>query len=478
MSKQVRVRFAPSPTGMLHLGGLRTALYDYVFAAHNNGKFILRIEDTDRSRFVEGAFENLVDTLADMGLSYDEGPLKGGPYAPYVQSERLDIYRKVADQLVEQGDAYPCFCSKERLEEVRAGQQERKEHIKYDGHCRNLTKEEAQRRIDNGEEHVIRLKMPEEGSYKFSDLIRGEVSIEAAQIDDQVIIKSDGFPTYHLAAMVDDHLMEISHVLRGEEWLPSTPKHIQIYRAMGWEEPIWVHLPLILSTEKGKLSKRHGDFSVGAFVKKGFLKEALINFVALLGWHPSEDREIFSLEEMVQDFSFEKVNKAGAVFDMTKLEWMNGMYMRSIPLESLTERAREWFVDAGIDPGTDEKLASVLDTARDYATLMPELVEHGRIYYEKPEFDDEKLEVLRSEDSKKVCRYMIEQLSQKDDWTKDEVAEMVKGGMKALELKGKAYYPPIRLSLIGKQHGPDIPRIVHSLGLDETIRRFEYALNV
>ncbi len=478
MSNKVRVRFAPSPTGMLHLGGLRTALYDYVFAAHNQGNFILRIEDTDRTRFVEGAFENLVGTLEDMGLFYDEGPGKGGPYAPYIQSERLDKYKQVADQLVEQGDAYPCFCSKERLDEIRAVQQQNKEPIKYDGFCRNMSKEEAQKRIEAGEPYVIRLKMPVEGSYNFSDLIRGDVSIEASQIDDQVIIKSDGFPTYHLAAIVDDHLMEISHVLRGEEWLSSTPKHIQIYKAMGWEQPIWVHLPLILNTDKSKLSKRHGDFSVGAFMKKGFLKEALINFVALLGWHPSEDKEIFSLQEMIEDFSFEKVNKAGAVFDMTKLEWMNGMYMRSIPLEELTQRAREWFEEAGIDPGTDEKLARALDTARDYATLMPELVEHSKIYYERPVFEDEQIEILRSDASKTVCRYIIEQLSTKTDWTKDDVGEMVKQGMKALELKGKQYYPPIRLSLIGRTQGPDIPRIVYSLGIEETIERFTKAMEL
>ncbi len=327
----VRLRFAPSPTGYLHVGGLRTALFCWLYARKNGGKFIFRLEDTDQKRAVSGAENELIRMLEWAGIDIDEGPHLGGEMAPYRQSERLEIYNQYAGKLLDQGNAYPCFCTAERLEKLRDEQHAKGETPRYDGFCRNLSKDESARRIDSGEVHVIRMKIPEVSeSIVLNDLIRGSVSIETGQSEDQVIVKSDGFPTYHLAVVVDDHLMEITHVVRGEEWLPSFPKHLLLYRYFGWNPPQFAHLPLILNPDRSKLSKRQGDVAVEDFREKGYLPESLINFIALLGWSPKEERELFTLPELVEEFSFERVNKSGAVFDLEKLNWMkalNGFYL-------------------------------------------------------------------------------------------------------------------------------------------------------
>ena len=329
----VRVRFAPSPTGYLHVGGLRTALYNYLFAKKHGGVFILRIEDTDRNRFVDGALESLIRSLENLGLHHDEGPyldgdtiVERGDHGPYIQSKRLDMYRHYADELLANGHAYHCFCTSERLEKLRADQTALKQAPRYDKQCLSLSKDEVKRRIEAGEPYVIRLDVAfERGEIVFHDLVRGQVKIHAKDIDDQVLMKSDGFPTYHLANVVDDHLMEISHVIRGEEWLPSTPKHILLYEAFGWEQPEFAHLPLLLNPDKSKLSKRQGDVAVEDYLRKGYLKEALINFVALLGWNPGQGstQEVFSLEELTFAFDINHVHKAGAVFDLRKLDWLD-----------------------------------------------------------------------------------------------------------------------------------------------------------
>ncbi len=329
ISETVRVRFAPSPTGYLHIGGLRTALYNYLFAKNNNGKFILRIEDTDRNRYVEGAVENLISTLNWIGLKYDEGPDAKGEFGPYMQSQRLDIYKKYANDLLENGKAYCCFCTPERLQELREEQQRQKlPQAKYDKHCLNLTKDEIKEKLESGIPHVIRLNVPADQKVTFDDVIRERVEFDTSNIDDQVLIKSDGFPTYHLANVVDDHLMKITHVIRGEEWLSSTPKHILLYDFFEWEKPVFAHLPLLLNPDRSKLSKRQGDVAVEDYQSKGYLKETLINFVALLGWNAGDDKEFYYLDELVEKFSLERVNKAGAVFDLQKLNWLNAEHLR------------------------------------------------------------------------------------------------------------------------------------------------------
>ncbi|MEK6553252.1 MAG: glutamate--tRNA ligase, partial [Bacteroidota bacterium] len=321
--KSVRVRFAPSPTGYLHVGGLRTALYNYLFARKNNGKFVLRIEDTDRNRYVEGAVKNLISALKWCGLDFDEGPETGGKFGPYLQSQRLDIYQKYIQELIVKGDAYYCFCTHERLEALKEEQQKQKlPQAKYDKHCLSLSKSKIEENLANKIPFVVRLNVVPNQKIIFDDIVRSRVEFESNNVDDQVLIKSDGYPTYHFANVVDDHLMEISHVIRGEEWLSSTPKHVLLYDSFGWERPIFAHLPLLLNPDRSKLSKRQGDVAVEDYRAKGFLKEALVNFVALLGWNAGDDKEFYLMNELIKNFSLERVNKSGAVFDLEKLNWL------------------------------------------------------------------------------------------------------------------------------------------------------------
>ncbi|MEW6654905.1 MAG: glutamate--tRNA ligase, partial [Bacteroidota bacterium] len=316
---EIRVRFAPSPTGYLHVGGLRTALYNFLFARKNNGKFILRIEDTDRNRYVEGAIENLIASLKWCGLEYDEGPDKEGRFGPYMQSQRLDLYKKLADELIEKGHAYYCFCTPERLKQLREEQEKQKlPQAKYDKHCLSLSKSDIEEKLASKIPHVVRLNVIPNQKIIFDDVIRKRVEFDSGNVDDQVLIKSDGYPTYHLANVVDDHLMQISHVIRGEEWLSSTPKHVLLYDSFGWERPTFAHLPLLLNPDKSKLSKRQGDVAVEDYRDKGYLQEALVNFVALLGWNAGDDKEFYFIDELIESFSLERVNNSGAVFDLEK----------------------------------------------------------------------------------------------------------------------------------------------------------------
>ena len=330
----VRTRFAPSPTGYLHIGGLRTALYAYLFAKKHDGKFILRIEDTDMGRYVDGAVEIIYRTLRDCGLDYDEGPDVGGDYGPYVQSERKEIYLKYAKQLVEQGDAYYCFCTKERLEEMHE-----KGATKYDKRCLHLPKEEVERRIAAGEPYVIRQNIPEEGSSTYHDMVFGDITVENKELEDNILIKSDGMPTYNFANVIDDHLMKINYVIRGVEYLSSTPKYNLLYRAFGWEIPNYMHLQPIMRDAQHKLSKRHGDASYEDFIKKGYLKEAIMNYIALLGWSPKNDREKFSLAEMTEMFSVEGLSKSASIFDEAKMRWLNSCYIKDLTDEEFYEKA-------------------------------------------------------------------------------------------------------------------------------------------
>jgi nondiscriminating glutamyl-tRNA synthetase len=472
MSK-VRVRFAPSPTGYLHLGSLRTALYDYVYARKMGGTFILRIEDTDQTRLVEDSVEKLITSLATLGIDYDEGPHKDGGYGPYFQSQRLPLYMKHALELIEKGHAYHCFCSKETLDKMREEQEGTHHNMKYDGRCSRLSKEEINQRLANDEPHVIRMKVPEHYSFVFDDVIRGRVEIDSELIDDQVIIKSDGFPTYHLAAVVDDHYMEISDVIRGEEWLSSTPKHIFLHESLGWTPPRWIHLPLLLGTDRSKMSKRQGDVAVESYLEKGYLKEAIINFVALLGWHPTGDKEIFTLDEMIEEFEFAHVNKAGAIFDVTKLDWMNGQYIRNMPAGYIASCSRPFFIKAGFDISDKIKYQKVVDKSRNYVSILSTITEYAAKFYNAPQIQDADKEFLFSETSQKVLNFYCEELYKKPVWSKDELASLVTRGIEALEIKGKQYYQPLNLALWGETSGPDIPTAIDILGSEETIKRFQ-----
>lgn len=468
-----RVRFAPSPTGFLHIGGLRTALYDYLYAKSTGGKFILRIEDTDRSRFVPGAIENLIQSLQKLGLDIDEGPGIGGDFGPYIQSERLDIYTQYAQKLLESGNAYRCFCSSETLDAMRKEQQENKSFVKYDRRCLHLSESEISAKLDAGESHTIRLKMPDNRKFVFQDVIRGTVEMDASQSDDQVLMKSDGFPTYHLAAVVDDHLMQISHVIRGEEWLSSTPKHLWLYECLGWTAPTMVHLPLILNTDRSKLSKRMNDVSVESYLQNGYLPEALLNFIALLGWHAADDRELYSLNELCNEFSLERVSKSGAIFDLTKLDWMNAQYMRQLPIEELGERSLAFFEQSALSIESTDQYHKILLLARERCNKIPELVTYSKMFYEYADLSEEDTAIIHSENSQKVLTWLYDELSQNIPLNGDKVTAIVNKGMQDLGIKGKNYYTPLRLALIRSPHGPDIPSIVDILGDQETINRLK-----
>ncbi len=502
----VRVRFAPSPTGFLHIGGLRTALYNELFAQHNGGEFILRIEDTDRTRYVEGSVESLLRTLKRCGLEPVEGPYldadgkvaERGDRGPYVQSARLAIYREHVEKLIEGGHAYRCFCTSERLEQMKQGQAAAKLPVMYDKRCRMLSAAEADAEAAKGTPHVVRMKMPVDGVTAFADLIRGPVEFENALIDDQVLLKSDGFPTYHLANVVDDHLMGITHVIRAEEWLPSTPKHIVLYAAFGWEPPRFAHLPLLLNPDRSKLSKRQGDVAAEDYLDKGYLPEALVNFVALMGWNPSGDREVYAKEELAEEFAIEKINKAGAVFNREKLDWFNKEYLRAMPVARLAELAVPFFVKAEVlrpegggfaacrgvlrfDRALVEKAVS-LEQRR--VTTLAELPEATRFLFEPkvaldaamipwkkstPEAAKERLEGLRGllggldaadfDDAKTVEAKTLAFVAGKG-WT-----------------NGESLWP-LRVALTGREASPGPFEVAWALGKERALERIDHALTL
>ena len=459
----VRVRFAPSPTGYLHLGGMRTALFNYLYARSTGGKLILRIEDTDRSRLVEGALENLLEIFAWLGIDFDEGPHIGGGFAPYVQSERADIYRKYADELIAEGNAYRCFCAKERLDEVRQAQITAGKPPMYDRRCREISIEESRRRSEN-EKFVVRLKIPLEGEIRFKDGVRGYIAFDAGEIDDQVLLKSDGYPTYHLANVVDDHLMEISDVIRGEEWVPSTPKHIHLYRCLGWEPPRFHHLPLLLNPDRSKLSKRQGDAAVEDYRAKVFLPEALINYSALLGWHPSDDREFFSRDDLIKEFSLERVTKAGAVFDIGKLTWLNRRHLNAMSEEKFLTRAGDNIPDE-MDFSSDvgkRVLKSIREGLERFSDI-PEKLKPFNWNWEGDIHADVR-ERLESETAQKVYRSILEQRGEIKGWDTDAFKELMKAVGKAAEVKGKDLWMAVRAAATGSLHGPEMTLVADYLG--------------
>jgi len=474
----VSVRFAPSPTGFVHVGSLRTALYNYLFARHHDGKFILRIEDTDQARFTEGAVENLLETLEWSGLNYDEGPGEDGESGPYYQSQRLDIYHEHVEKLIKKKFAYPCFCSKDRLDRMKEEQVEKKLTPKYDGHCRNLPEDESGKRRKN-ENCVIRLKVPEKGTTKVTDIIRGEVHFQNEMIDDQVLLKSDGFPTYHLANVVDDHFMGITHVIRGEEWLISTPKHIILYQCFGWPIPQFAHLPLLLNPDRSKLSKRQGDVAVEDYRKKGYLPEAMLNFVALLGWNRGDDEEIFSLEELIKDFKLERVNKSGAVFNIEKLNWMNGVYIRKLSEERYLAIALETMKNNDIDAGnkeTNEKIAlavrNSLDTFNDIIDRSELFLSDGPLQYSESALDWIKLAT-----SKKVFMTMSTEIETIPEITLDSFKIVMGNVQKETGLKGKEIWMPVRSALTGLTEGPELPLVIQIFGKDKILKLLKQAID-
>ncbi|MFC2130236.1 glutamate--tRNA ligase [Bacteroidota bacterium] len=479
---QVRVRFAPSPTGYLHVGGLRTAHYNYLFAKHNNGKIILRIEDTDRTRLVENATENLIESLSWAGIEFDEGPVQGGDYGPYVQSERLKIYKKYADELINNGKAYYAFDTSEEIDAMRKRLQAEKKDPKYvrDSMRNQLTlgDDETRRILDNGEPFVIRLKVPSEGEVRFKDIIRGEVAVPCKDIDDQVLLKSDGFPTYHLANVVDDYLMEISHVIRGEEWLPSTPKHVLLYDSFGWELPQFAHLPLLLNKDKSKLSKRQGSVAVEDFRVQGYLKDAFVNFIALLGWNPTGDREIYSIQEFIEFFNLEKVNKGGAVFDTQKLEWMNAQYLRNIPIPELADMLEPELKSKGFEESCKEYNEQVVRLFIERVNFIQEIPDMANYMFEDPkEYEENFMNKQWKSDSIEIVKPFLEVLKGSEDFSHDKLYEDSKAYCEEKDIKLKILAQLLRLMVTGKAAGAGMFETMEVLGKDFVINRIESFLN-
>jgi len=479
-TKTVRVRFAPSPTGYLHVGGLRTALYNYLFARKHNGVFILRIEDTDRTRYIQDAVENLIATLKWAGLDYDEGPIKGGNYGPYVQSERLDIYRHHAEQLLQAGKAYRCFCTSERLDKMRKLLEKMKVSPKYDRTCLKLFQSEISEKLAAGEPYVIRMKIPDGQIIKFRDIIREDVEISSDILDDQVLIKSDGYPTYHLANVVDDYLMGITHIIRGEEWLPSTPKHIILYKYYNWEIPKFAHAPLLLNIERAKLSKRHGDVAVEDYISKGYLKEALINFIAFLGWNPGTEQEIFSMQELVEQFSLESVNKAGAVFNIDKLKWLNFEYLRKKSDTEVLQMLKEELSQSKYNQiHYDEKfLLGVIEAMRPRVTFVKDFIENSPYFFEPPaQYDVEVIKKRWKEDTPQQLEMLVEEFSKLENPGKEDFEAALHRTAETLNIGNGKLIHAVRLAISGVGGGPGLYDILYLLGKEESIKRIRTAID-
>ena len=468
----IKVRFAPSPTGFLHVGGLRTALYNYLYAKKVGGKIVLRIEDTDQTRKVDNAVENLLDLFKRLNLRFDEGPNIGGDNGPYYQSQRLSIYENQIKILLENGLAYPCFCSSKHLDNLRKKLVVEKKIIKYDRYCLGLSNKDVQSKMKT-EPYVVRMKIPENDKVVFYDVVREKVSIKCAELDDQVLIKSDGFPTYHFANVVDDHFMGITHVLRGEEWLPSTPKHVLLYQFFDWKLPKFIHLPLLLNLDKSKLSKRQGDVAVEDYLQKGYLPEALLNYVALLGWHPKNDREIFSLSELEKEFSLTRIHKSGAVFDIEKLNWMNNQYLMNLPLDKIAEKAKHYFNKDAFDLSDINKYLKVIDKMRYRVNTLAEIPAESKMFYDEISPSAINSELLQTKSSRLLLSQLFSKVQSFSEIDGDGFKQLLMETGNEIGIEGRDLFFPVRIALYGDSKGPDIPLIFSILGRKETLRRLE-----
>lgn len=481
MEKKVRTRIAPSPTGYVHIGTLRTALYNYYFAKHHNGEFLLRVEDTDRSRYVEGSIENLLAVFERLNIPFDEGVslvdgnlVSKGDFGPYLQSERLHIYKKYADKLLAEGKAYRCYCTKERLDELRKNQRASKQTPGYDKHCLRLTEKERAELEESDTEYVVRMNVERGRDLVFEDIIRGRISINTNEIDDQVIMKSDGFPTYHFAVVIDDHLMEISHVIRGEEWLPSTPKHILLHEMLGFQLPEYAHLPLLLNENKSKLSKRQGDVAVDDYLKKGYLPEALINFVSLLGYNPKGDQELYSTDELIELFNLSKINKGGAVLNLSKLDWMNAQYLRNSNTDSVI-RDLSYITNRELN----EVEKKIVEVEKGRLTNLHEIVDELDAFVQE-DYDVNTL-IWRKADSQDAINHLeailpvIENISDSNPRT---IESTITEFMQQHGYQNGNVLWPLRVALSGKERSASPYDLIWVLGKDLAADRVKHAIEL
>lgn len=478
---EVRTRFAPSPTGYMHIGNLRTALYEYLIAKSQGGKFILRIEDTDQERQVEGAVDVIYNTMRMTGLKHDEGPDIGGDYGPYVQSERMGMYMDYAKELVEKGEAYYCFCTKERLESLKESNAEGAAFAKYDRHCLGLSKEEVQAKLDAGEPFVIRQKMPDSGTTTFSDVVYGDITVENTELDDQILMKADGFPTYNFANVVDDHLMHITHVVRGSEYLSSTPKYNLLYKAFGWEPPVYVHLPAVMRDAHHKLSKRHGDKSFEDLVREGYVVEAIVNYIALLGWSPSGTQEIFSLKELEENFDMAGLSKSPAIFDIKKLTWMNSEYLKAMDFDKFYALAEPKLKEALGDTDLDlKKIAALLQKRLETLNDIPGLVEFFKTL---PEYGTELYTHKKMKTNDEIALSSLEAalpvLENLADWNTTSIHDALMALVGELGIKNGQLLWPVRTALSGEPTSPGgAMELADILGKEESLRRIRKGIEL
>ena len=473
--KEVRTRFAPSPTGFMHIGNLRSALYEYLVAKSQNGKYILRIEDTDQKREVEGAVQVIYDTLKVCNIHIDEGPQEGGNYGPYTQSERVDIYKKYAKELIDKGEAYYCFCSEERLEKLREEADIRKVAFMYDGHCQKLSKEEIEEKLKNNEPYVIRQKMPKEGSTSYEDLVYGKITVENKLLEDQILLKSDGFPTYNFANVIDDHLMEISHVVRGNEYLSSTPKYLLLYNAFGWESPEYIHLPHIIKEGGKKISKRDGDSTFMDLYNMGYLPEAIINYLALLGWSPADNQEIFSMDELIEKFDVKRINTSPAVYDIKKLSWINAHYIKELSKEDFKKFILPFLEkEYDLSSKSTEWLDELLSIYQNHISSGSEIVDEVRLFFNNEyNLNEEAKEFMKQDGVDKTIDAFREEINNMNDWTIESISEAINNTKEKSGNKGKMLFMPIRIKTSGQMHGPELANTIYLLGKDLVIERLK-----
>ena len=480
MVDDIRVRFAPSPTGDPHVGNLRTALFNWLFARRYGGKFVLRVEDTDQERYVEGVLDAILESLRWLGLDWDEGPEVGGPYGPYFQSERLELYHKAGRQLIDADDAYHCYCTRERLEEVRRDRLRQKLAGGYDRHCRDLSLAERQEYEAGGAVPVVRFKMPLEGDTTLEDLIRGEVTWQNRLLDDFIVLKSDGYPTYHLANVVDDHAMAISHVMRAEEWLSSTPRHLQLYAALGYAPPLFAHLPMILGPDRAKLSKRHGATSLLEYKGQGYLPEAMANFMALLGWSLDDKTDVMSRDLLIESFSLERIGKAGAIFDLEKLLWMNGHYIRELGREELAARMLPFIeVDPADAEGIDRGyLARIVPLVQERLKTLDEAADRTRYFFQE-ELDYDPTELVQKgmgpEGTVSALEHSLDVLVKLEKFDASALEEALRPAASQLDLSGRQLFGTLRVAVTGSSAAPPLFETMAALGRERCLKRIESA---
>lgn len=473
--KETRTRFAPSPTGFMHIGGVRTALYAYLIAKQNDGKFILRIEDTDQGRYIEGATEVIYSTLKDLGLNWDEGPDVGGPFGPYIQSERKGRYLDYAKRLVTEGRAYYCFCTEEELNEQKENAELSKIPYKYDGRCRSLSLDEALRRVNAGEDYVIRFKMPNEGTTVFEDRVYGTIVVNNGELEDLIMIKSDGMPTYNFANIIDDHEMGITHIIRGNEYVSSTPKYVLMYQALGFDVPEFVHLPVIKKNKDSdkKLSKRDGDATVEVLKSKGYLNKAIINMLALTGWSSGREQEIFSLEELVKEFSIDGIGKGNAIFDVDKLNWLNSHYIKELSVDELYDFLHPFIIkEYDVNNKPRKWLEELFTLFQNQLSYGEEIIDLVSIFFKEcDELDDEAKEFMKEEGIVNTLDTFKNEITSITDWNVDNIVNAINATKNKAGVKGKMLYMPIRIKITGYMHGPELPNTLYLLGKESILER-------